>query len=62
MKLALYVRANTVQQSEEDASIESQVNRLAAWAQRESHEVVEVYGELAGSGSEDRQSIKGASA
>lgn len=61
MKLALYVRANTVQQSEEGVSIESQVNRLAAWAQREGHEVVEVYSELAGSGSDDRQSTKGAS-
>ncbi|MDE2396997.1 MAG: recombinase family protein, partial [Burkholderiales bacterium] len=61
-KLAIYVRANTAQQSEDGVSIESQVNRLAAWAQREGHEVVEVYSELASSGTDDRNSIKGASA
>ena len=62
MKLALYVRVNTVQQSDEGVSIECQVKQLAAWAEREGHEVIEVYSELGASGTDDRQSVKGASA
>lgn len=55
MKLALYVRVSTARQSDEGVSIEGQVNQLNAWAQREGHEVIEVYSELGASGTDDRR-------
>ncbi len=43
MKLALYVRVSTLRQSDEGVSIDGQLNQLTAWAEREGHEVIEVY-------------------
>ncbi len=55
MKVALYVRVSTGRQAEEGVSIDGQVNQLTAWAQREGHEIVEVYRELGVSGTDDRR-------
>ena len=55
MKLALYVRVSTTRQADEGVSIDGQVNQLSAWAQREGHEVIEVYRELGASATDDRR-------
>jgi site-specific DNA recombinase len=55
MKLALYVRVSTGRQADEGVSIDGQVNQLTGWAQREGHEIVEVYRELGVSATDDRR-------
>jgi site-specific DNA recombinase len=55
MKVVFYVRVSTGRQAEEGVSLDGQVNQLTAWAQREGHEVVEIYRELGVSATDDRR-------
>ncbi len=55
MKLAAYLRVSTGRQAEEGVSIDGQINQITAWAQREGHQIIEIYRELGLSGTDDRR-------